>query len=87
VVHISHITSVIHFFSGVEDGQTVRMPVGKREVFITFRVEKSNYFKREGSDVHTDATISLSQAVLGGSTRIQGIYENMTVDVSLLFSI
>ena len=63
------------------------MPVGKREVFITFRVEKSNYFKREGSDVHTDATISLSQAVLGGSTRIQGIYENMTVDVSLLFSI
>lgn len=30
------------FFSlltaGVEDGQTVRMPVGKKEIFITFRV-------------------------------------------------
>lgn len=25
-------------FPGVEDGQTVRMPVGKKEVFITFRV-------------------------------------------------
>lgn len=24
--------------AGVEDGQTVRMPVGKREIFITFRV-------------------------------------------------
>ena len=24
--------------TGVEDGQTVRMPVGKREIFITFRV-------------------------------------------------
>lgn len=24
--------------SGVEDGQTYRFPVGKREVFITFRV-------------------------------------------------
>lgn len=23
---------------GVEDGQTVRMPVGKKEIFITFRV-------------------------------------------------
>lgn len=24
--------------TGVEDGQTVRMSVGKREIFITFRV-------------------------------------------------
>lgn len=24
--------------AGVEDGQTVRMPVGKKEIFITFRV-------------------------------------------------
>lgn len=23
---------------GVEDGQTVRMPVGRKEIFITFRV-------------------------------------------------
>jgi hypothetical protein len=26
------------FILGVEDGQTVRMPVGKKEIFITFRV-------------------------------------------------
>lgn len=25
-------------FAGVEDGQTVRMPVGSQEVFITFKV-------------------------------------------------
>ena len=24
--------------SGVEDGQTVRMPVGNKEIFITFKV-------------------------------------------------
>lgn len=24
--------------SGIEDGQTVRMPVGSKEIFITFRV-------------------------------------------------
>jgi DnaJ family protein A protein 3 len=68
--------------TGVEDGQTVRMPIGKKEIFITFRVEKSDYFRRDGSDVHTDVAISLAQAILGGSTRIQGIYENMTIDVS-----
>ncbi len=30
--------------SGIEDGQTVRMPVGKKEIFITFRVSTSALF-------------------------------------------
>lgn len=29
--------------AGVEDGQTVRMPVGKKEIFITFRVRNFQY--------------------------------------------
>jgi DnaJ family protein A protein 3 len=67
--------------TGVEDGQTVRMPVGRKEIFITFRVEKSDYFRRDGADVHTDAEISLSQALLGGTIRVRGIYEDQTVQV------
>lgn len=67
--------------AGVEDGQTVRMAVGNREVFITFRVEKSNYFRREGADVHTDAEVSLAQAVLGGTIRVQGVYEDQTLQI------
>ena len=65
----------------MEDGQTVRMQVGQKEVFITFRVEKSDYFRRDGADIHTDATITFSQAALGGAIRIQGIYEELTVDI------
>ncbi|KAK6619540.1 Protein tumorous imaginal disc [Polyplax serrata] len=68
--------------AGVEDGQTVRMAVGKREIFITFRIEKSDYFKRDGADIHTDATISLSQAILGGTIRVQGIYEDQTIQIT-----
>lgn len=68
--------------SGIEDSQTVRMPVGKKEVFITFRVEKSDYFTRDGIDVHTDTSISFCQAALGGSTRIKGVHENFDLDVS-----
>jgi len=68
--------------AGVEDGQTVRMPVGNKEVFITFRVEKSDYFRRDGADVHTDAEISLSQAVLGGTIRVRGLYEDQTVQIT-----
>ncbi len=47
------------------------MQVGQKEVFITFRVEKSDYFRRDGADVHTDAYMSLAQAALGGSLRLQ----------------
>ncbi|XP_043592772.1 protein tumorous imaginal discs, mitochondrial-like isoform X1 [Bombus pyrosoma] len=67
--------------AGVEDGQTIRMAVGNKEVFITFRVEKSKYFRRDGADIHTDAQISLSQAVLGGTIRIEGVYEDHTIQI------
>ncbi|KAJ8728826.1 hypothetical protein PYW07_006522 [Mythimna separata] len=68
--------------AGVEDGQTVRMAVGSNnEIFVTFKVEKSSYFKRDGPDVHTDCTISVSQALLGGTVRIQGLYEDHTLQI------
>jgi len=73
---------VVRVPPGVEDGQTVRMPVGNKELFITFRVDKSDYFRRDGPDVHTDAEVSLAQAVLGGTIRIQGIYEDHTVQIA-----
>ncbi|CAG4961020.1 unnamed protein product [Colias eurytheme] len=67
--------------AGVEDGQTVRMSVGSNEIFVTFKVESSNYFRRDGPDVHTDCTISVSQAILGGTVRIQGLYEDHTLQI------
>ena len=66
---------------GVQDGQTLRMAVGKKELFVTIRVQKSPYFRQEGADVHTEAEISLSQAVLGGTIRVQGVYEDQTIQV------
>lgn len=68
--------------AGVEDGQTIRLPIGNKEIFVTFRVEKSRYFRRDGSDVHTDAEISLAQAVLGGTIRVEGVYEDQTIQIS-----
>lgn len=71
--------------AGIEDGQTVRMNVGNKELFITFKVEKSNYFKRDGADIHTEADISLAQALLGGNIRVQGVYEDQTLQVCKCF--
>ena len=52
-----------------------------QEVFVTVRVEESGYFRREGIHVHTEADISLSQAILGGVIRLQGLYEDLNVRV------
>ena len=48
---------------------------------MTVRVEESDYFRREGNDVHTDADVSLSQAILGGIVRIQGLYEDLNIRI------
>ena len=49
----------------------MRMQAGGRELFITFRVSRSDYFRRDGADIHTDCWVGLTQAVLGGAIRIQ----------------
>ncbi|CAH8497456.1 unnamed protein product [Schistosoma turkestanicum] len=72
--------------AGVEDGQVLRMSVGtdgqhNNEIFLQIRVEKSRQFRREGADIHSDITVSLAQAALGGKMRVQGIYENMLVNI------
>ncbi|XP_035229988.1 protein tumorous imaginal discs, mitochondrial-like, partial [Stegodyphus dumicola] len=65
----------------VEDGQTVRVKVGQQEILVTFRVLESKYFRREGADIHTDGVISLSQAVLGGEIKIQGLHDDIKLKI------
>ena len=48
------------------------------------QVAKSRLFRREGADVHSDVTISLTQAILGGTIRIPGIYSDILLTVSHL---
>ncbi|MGH0125888.1 UNVERIFIED_CONTAM: hypothetical protein FKN15_021775 [Acipenser sinensis] len=74
-------TVVVPVPAGVEDGQTVRMPVGKKEIFISFRVQKSPVFRREGADIHSDLFISIAQAILGGTARAQGLYETVNITI------
>ena len=67
--------------AGVEDGQTMRMNVGKQELYITFKVKPSEIFRRDKEDVHSDLSISISQAILGGVANIKGIYQDHQVKI------
>ena len=44
-------------------------------------MEKSDYFTRKGADVYTEASISIAQSALGGSIRVQGIYEDLNIQI------
>lgn len=72
--------------AGVENNQTVRMRVGTREVFITFRVAPSPIFRRQGADVHSDVTISITQAILGDIIKVPGIQNEITLKIHELTS-
>ncbi|CAF1687004.1 unnamed protein product, partial [Adineta ricciae] len=56
--------------AGVEDGQTMRVNMGSSEVFVTFRVKSSEKFRRDKEDIHSEAGISIVQAILGGAIKI-----------------
>ena len=72
------------YFLGVSDGQTLRVPVGQTEAYITVRVSESDTFTRDGFDVHSDTVISFTQAVLGGSVRIQSLKGPLDVKVYVI---
>ncbi|KAG8186919.1 hypothetical protein JTE90_000392 [Oedothorax gibbosus] len=72
---------LINVPAGVEDGQTVRVKAARQDVLVTFRVLESKYFRRDGADIHTNATISVSQALLGGETKVQGLMNEIVVQI------
>lgn len=46
------------------------------------QVQKSPVFRRDGADIHSDVSISVAQAILGGTVRAQGLYETINLPVS-----
>uniref|UniRef100_A0A0R3S7A2 Chaperone protein dnaJ 1, mitochondrial n=1 Tax=Elaeophora elaphi TaxID=1147741 RepID=A0A0R3S7A2_9BILA len=67
--------------AGINDGETVRMPVGKSTVFITFKVAPSSRFRRDKYDIHCDVEISVAQAILGGTVKVPGIKEDTYIQI------
>ncbi|CAJ0927501.1 unnamed protein product, partial [Mesorhabditis belari] len=67
--------------AGVRNKEQLQMSVGKNFVLIYCSVEPSARFRRENDDIHCDVEISIGQAVLGGTVKVPGIYEDTHVHV------
>jgi molecular chaperone DnaJ len=84
-------TLTVQVPAGVEDGSTMRLsdrgPAGLRggangRLFVHLRVQDDSRFVRNGDDLHHEAHIAFTQAVLGASIEVPTLRETVTVDVS-----
>ncbi len=76
--------------AGVEDGSTMRLadrgPAGLRggangRLFVHLRVAPDERFERHGDDLHHEAHIAFSQAVLGATISVPTLRDNLDIDV------
>ena len=76
--------------AGLEDGQTLRLrgqgepgPGGGQpgDVYVEVRVRDHPLFERDGLDIHIEAPITLTEAVLGGKITVPTIEGDVAVSV------
>ncbi|MGH3733548.1 MAG: J domain-containing protein [Acidimicrobiales bacterium] len=84
------VTLSAHIPAGVEDGSTMRLadrgPAGVRggpngRLFVHLRVISDPRFERRGDDLHHEAHVSFSQAVLGATISVPTLREEQALDV------
>jgi molecular chaperone DnaJ len=84
------VTLSAHIPAGVEDGSTMRLanrgPAGLRggpngRLFVHLRVESDPRFERHGDDLHHEAHIAFSQAVLGAAITVPTLKDDVAIDV------
>lgn len=63
--------------AGADDGTRMRF----NEIDIIFRVSKSNKYLREGSDIFTEAALSVPQIVLGDTIEVSTVSGSVKVKV------
>lgn len=74
---------------GVDSGVNLRVskkghagqggPAG--DLIVHVKVKPHSYFKREGSNIHTELYISIGQAVLGAEVPVRTLYGNVRLKV------
>jgi molecular chaperone DnaJ len=84
------VTLSVKIPAGVEDGSTMRLadrgPAGLRggangRLFVHLRVLNDPRFIRNGDDLHHEAHIAFSQAVLGATITVPTLRDTITIDV------
>lgn len=83
------VKETINIPKGVDSGVNLRVskkghfstvgPPG--DLMVNVKVKPHPYFKRDGSDIHTDLYITLSQAVLGAELPVKTLYGDIKMKI------
>ena len=88
VTHES-VKEVINIPKGVDNGVNLRVskkgnagvggPAG--DLMIQVKVKPHAYFKRDGSDIHTELFLSIADAVLGSEVKVKTLYGDIRMKI------
>ncbi|KAL5560501.1 hypothetical protein UlMin_036712 [Ulmus minor] len=80
----------VDIMPGVDDNEILRVfgsggadPDGSQpgDLFVTIRVREDPVFRREGADIHVDAPLSITQAILGGTIQVPTLTGDVVLKV------
>ncbi|KAI4323375.1 hypothetical protein L6164_022988 [Bauhinia variegata] len=75
---------------GVDNTETIKVyrsggadPDGDQpgDLYVTIKVREDPVFRREGSDIHVDAVLSITQAILGGTIQVPTLTGDVVLKV------
>ncbi|KGN45156.1 chaperone protein dnaJ GFA2, mitochondrial isoform X1 [Cucumis sativus] len=75
---------------GIDDNETMKVfrsggadPEGNQpgDLYVTVKVREDPVFKREGSDIHVDTVLSITQAILGGTVQVPTLTGDVVLKV------
>ncbi|KAL8542370.1 hypothetical protein ACS0TY_003293 [Phlomoides rotata] len=82
----------LNIMAGVDNNDTIKIPRSggadpsghqPGDLFVMIKVREDPVFRREGADIHVDAVLSISQAILGGTIQVPTLTGNVVVKVCL----
>ncbi|KAK9283980.1 hypothetical protein L1049_012238 [Liquidambar formosana] len=80
----------LDIMTGVDDNETIKVyrsggadPEGNQpgDLYVTIKVREDPVFRREGADIHVDAVLSVTQAILGGTIQVPTLTGDVVLKV------
>ncbi|KAI9116385.1 hypothetical protein K1719_012552 [Acacia pycnantha] len=80
----------LDFTPGIDNNETLKVyrsggadPDGDQpgDLYVIVRVREDPVFRREGSDIHVDAVLSITQAILGGTIQVPTLTGDVVLKV------
>lgn len=74
---------IVHVPAGVKTGDVISVenPNTKQRINYRLQVKESDYYKRCGNNILTERYLNLTEAILGGTIKVRGIYDTFEVKV------